>query len=1366
MLNSKWQMQRIGLIDFWYYDDEEFYFLDGRMLLRGSNGSGKSVTMQSFIPLLLDGNMRPERLDPFGSRARKMENYLLEEGDEREERTGYLFLECKRTDGENYLTIGIGLRARRNKKLETWYFYIQDGRRVGKDIFLYKNVGSKIAYTKQELKNQIGEGGRLMESQTEYMESINRLLFGFDTIDQYKELLELLLQLRTPKLSKDFKPTFINEILSSSLQTLSEDDLRPMSEAIENMDVLKTNLNSLKDSVQAAKQIEKVYSSYNQILLYQKANYLTGAVRQKKSFDETAKEYSVRVLSLEQSLENEKEQYAALSQEEEILKKERESLAESDAAKLKEQEHELNQAMQEEEEQIQKKEAQETEKEEKQKEISNEVKKQKERNEEKYNDIKQNLEEMEEQIKDIPFDEFDFMKREILQSPEENYDFKTHVKILHDYMMLVEDGIEILNQENLSRERYDGQLRQVDELRQERDQNERETVQYQNQLQEVKGELIEAIYQWSKENKELMLSNEVLQNSSRIIEEFNEQSDYSELREAVRIQKNRQEDVLRRLHADVVRLEQDIEEARKQKKEELVKWETMKDPEPEISEAVKKNRELLRKKNIPFQQFYKTVEFDKSLNQEQESRLEEALYSMGILDALIIPSEFREQVLNLDKGVCDRYIFSDVSYVKKNLSVRLDVDNPKNDIIRYQNVSTILSSIGYQRQDTLTSTWINEDGVYCLGILEGNVTGDYKACYIGGRVREEYRIRTVERLQQEYELLCKEKDEKEQDNLFLTKRIDELEQEWRKFPESEDLRASVREYGRCMEALERTGKHLHIAQGKLHEAEIQLTQIRCQVQEICSKTYLTVRLDNFLKAKQSLQEYKDTMTELQIVAASYVTGILVLKNCLDQIEELDADLDDIRYELLRLRRTFEERRKKIQSVKEQLTLTNYEEIKERLDHCIRRLAMIPKQREASVAEQTSLEENIKNTRRETETNAVKQLEEKNRILVFYRAFEAEYRLGYVERNFVITEDMEDQAAKVCQMLSGSFGNRNQNDLFGNVQEVYHQNRGYLVEYNLTMDSLFDECIEDQYGTFPSMKRIDIMAKYRGVKVGFQELITKLEQDMEEQANLLSEKDRELFEDILANTVSKKIRARIYSSNNWVEKMNHLMESMKTSSGLKLSLKWKSKRAEKEEQLDTRTLVAMLQKDVEIMREEEVEILSKHFRSKIEEARKIADDSNSVQSFHSIMREVLDYRKWFEFQLEYQKSGEQKKELTDRVFFTFSGGEKAMAMYVPLFSAVVAKYAGARRDAPKIISLDEAFAGVDEMNIKDMFRLMVNFEFNFIINSQILWGDYETVPALAVYQLIRPENAKYVTIIKYVWNGLVRSLTDKIGDKVE
>jgi len=97
MQDNRWVMNRAGLVNFWYYDDEAFDFSKGRLLLRGSNGSGKSVTMQSFVPLLLDGNKSPERLDPFGSRARRIENYLLGDDDNgKDESIGYLYMEFKK----------------------------------------------------------------------------------------------------------------------------------------------------------------------------------------------------------------------------------------------------------------------------------------------------------------------------------------------------------------------------------------------------------------------------------------------------------------------------------------------------------------------------------------------------------------------------------------------------------------------------------------------------------------------------------------------------------------------------------------------------------------------------------------------------------------------------------------------------------------------------------------------------------------------------------------------------------------------------------------------------------------------------------------------------------------------------------------------------------------------------------------------------------------------------------------------------------------------------------------------------------------------------------------------------------------------
>lgn len=1376
MINSRWQMNRMGLLDFWYYDEEEFSFLDGRMLLRGSNGSGKSVTMQSFIPLVLDGNMRPERLDPFGSRARKMENYLLEEGDEREERTGYLYLELKRRDGNNYLTIGIGLRARKNKKLETWYFYIGDGRRVGRDFFLYKDTDAKVALSRQELKNRIGDGGRVIDGQMEYMETVNKLVFGFDSVEKYKEMLDLLIQLRSPKLSKDFKPTVLNEILSNSLLMLSEDDLRPMSEAIENMDTLKSNLDMLKDSLQAAKQIEKNYDRYNQIVLYEKAEqYLQETVHLKKKEQESGR-LKRQIGSMEEDCRKQEERYGQLLQEEALLKEQRESLNASDAVRLKEQELELGKEYREVEEDCKKKEAQEQDKKERCREIGDSVREQEERNREAWDNIDGILGEMQEDMEQLPYDEIAFLEKELKASPEQPYDFPAQERLLDAYLGHVQDGISILKEEQQAQQRYDTELKNLDEQRNSRDRAERERVQQERQLVQIREELVENGYRWERGNQELKVPDETMQEFSRLVRAFDETQDYGDIRGVIRAASDRSEGQLRQSLYLAKEEQRQAAETLLRKKNELEEVENRKELAPEQSLAVRKNRERLQKMGIPFYPFYQAVDFDGGVSVERAAALEEALLQMGLLDALIIPAEYREQVLKTDRGNCDRYLFSDLQTVRDNVMEVLDVDNPERDILLHQLIGNVLRGIGYHEAPAAADTWINPEGHFRLGVMEGTITLEYEAQFIGARTRERARQRRIEQLQEEYGQLLQEKEGHDRQVAVLEQRIGVLKEEFEKFPNGADIRLAAREYGDAAVAAERAGKAVEEARLRMESSAALLKDIRMQVQEICGKAYLTARLDLFQEAEEKLYTCRKRLMRLQVLHGDYRNGCARARSEQGFLEELEQALDDIRYDLSGLNRKRRGLIERLDAVREQMKLTNYEEIRERLEACIARLSDIPGEREAAVSGKSRLEAELVAARQEQLRNEELRERSAAAVKIFEKQFEEEYRLGYVERRFVITEDMEDQAAKTVKMLSGSFESKGKADYFGELQTSYHLNRGYLLEYQLTMDYIFDgegqlseeKSPEQEDGVqgardwregLPSGKRIDLKGKYRGVTMSFKDLIGKLEEDMEEQARLLSDKDRELFEDILANTVSKKIRARIHESNAWVERMNQLMGQMRTSSGLRLSLRWKSRRAEQEEQLDTRALVALLQKDVEIMREEEVEQLSRHFRSKIAEARKLSDNKDSIQSFHGIMREVLDYRKWFEFQLEYQKTGEAKKELTDRAFFTFSGGEKAMSMYVPLFSAAVAKYSGAGSDAPKIISLDEAFAGVDEMNIKDMFRLMVEFDFDFIINSQILYGDYETVPAIAIYQLLRSENAKYVSVIPYVWNGKERMLAD-------
>ena len=409
----------------------------------------------------------------------------------------------------------------------------------------------------------------------------------------------------------------------------------------------------------------------------------------------------------------------------------------------------------------------------------------------------------------------------------------------------------------------------------------------------------------------------------------------------------------------------------------------------------------------------------------------------------------------------------------------------------------------------------------------------------------------------------------------------------------------------------------------------------------------------------------------------------------------------------------------------------------------------------AVAEKTQTIDKAQQIEKDQKTNEDKISLYEHRAGFFAKCYESEKGLAYVK----LPDQIVDDVKHIQEYLATDVKGMDKDSVITNLNQVYFENRIFLTDHQLTQSSLFEDFDKEEKIEGFSAKRLDISARYQGIKVSFTSLLTHLEEDILELENLIKDGDRELFEDILANTVSRKIRGKINASNIWVQKMNRLMNGMDTSSGLKLSLRWRSKTAEKEDQLDTRELVELLKKDYRLMSEEEAAKLSSHFRSKVDEARRSARESSGMISFYQIMKETLDYRKWFEFQLFSQKSGERQKELTNSVFGTFSGGEKAMSMYVPLFSAVVAKYQGGREDAPRLISLDEAFAGVDNRNIRDMFRLMTQFGFDFIINSQVLWGDCDTLDALAIYQLIRPENAKFVTVMPYLWNGHGKELLD-------
>src|SRR5215813_7870178 len=121
---ERWQPLRSGFVNLYRYDQEEFHYENGRLLLRGNNSTGKSRVLALQLPFLLDGEVNSEQLEPDADRSKKIEWNLLM--GRYPDRTGYTWIEFgRRADGgsENYLTLGCGLSAVEGKAgVQQWFF--------------------------------------------------------------------------------------------------------------------------------------------------------------------------------------------------------------------------------------------------------------------------------------------------------------------------------------------------------------------------------------------------------------------------------------------------------------------------------------------------------------------------------------------------------------------------------------------------------------------------------------------------------------------------------------------------------------------------------------------------------------------------------------------------------------------------------------------------------------------------------------------------------------------------------------------------------------------------------------------------------------------------------------------------------------------------------------------------------------------------------------------------------------------------------------------------------------------------------------------------------------------------------------------
>ena len=269
--SERWKPLRAGLVDMFYYDQEEFWFHDGRLLLRGNNGTGKSKVLALTLPFLLDGDLAPHRVEPDGDRQKRMEwNLLLGGKHPSPERLGYTWLEFGRrgADGtEEFRTIGCGLKAVAGRGIARHWFFVTS-QRPGAELQLLPD--SRVPLTREKLREEIGQHGFVYDRAADYRRAVDEHLFGLGP-HRYEALVNLLVQLRQPQLSKKPDEKLLSRALTEALPPLSPGLVTTVAEAFRGLDEERDALRSLAEAQEAATAFLGHYRRYAKVAAKRKA---------------------------------------------------------------------------------------------------------------------------------------------------------------------------------------------------------------------------------------------------------------------------------------------------------------------------------------------------------------------------------------------------------------------------------------------------------------------------------------------------------------------------------------------------------------------------------------------------------------------------------------------------------------------------------------------------------------------------------------------------------------------------------------------------------------------------------------------------------------------------------------------------------------------------------------------------------------------------------------------------------------------------------------------------------------------------------------------------------------------------------------
>ena len=256
---------------------------------------------------------------------------------------------------------------------------------------------------------------------------------------------------------------------------------------------------------------------------------------------------------------------------------------------------------------------------------------------------------------------------------------------------------------------------------------------------------------------------------------------------------------------------------------------------------------------------------------------------------------------------------------------------------------------------------------------------------------------------------------------------------------------------------------------------------------------------------------------------------------------------------------------------------------------------------------------------------------------------------------------------------------------------------------------------------------------------------KIAEDVENQGILLEQRERTVLEDSLLTALAQQIHSRVLAARDLVDQMDADTRSKPMSSGMAVGIRW----VRSDKLTDQQARVSrLLDRDAAGLGADGLAELRGLLRAMIHDHRA----ANPRDTYREVLGSVLDYRSWHTFELRLLQPGRPPERLTRKKHSEMSGGEKSAAIHLPLFAAANALYSSSKPDCPRLIALDEAFAGIDDTFKPELLGLTVKFDLDLFMTGHDLWVTYPTVPVIAHYDMQHDKAAHTLSTLLALWDG--------------